>query len=138
MCLIAMLSMQMRGKAECIAMYGIIPGPLKPQELQTYLLALVDALIDFFEEGHTVHDASTGQDILVKGVLWCICCDSRGHRDRIRQCDAGEFCLVQSLCSSRAQQRLQALWMWLLYCASFPTLLTIHLSQNACLEPGLP
>ncbi|DBA88541.1 TPA: hypothetical protein ACH3X2_005012 [Trebouxia sp. C0005] len=38
------LPAHMRGKAECIAMYGIIPGPLKPQELQTYLLVLVEEL----------------------------------------------------------------------------------------------
>ena len=82
--------LQMRGKAECIGMYGIIPGPRKPQDLQTYLVSLVTELREFFEIGYNVWDASTGQYTDVRGVLWCVISDSRGSRDIMCQCDAGQ------------------------------------------------
>ena len=82
--------LQMRGKAECIGMYGIIPGPRKPQDLQTYLMNLVFELTEFFDIGYNVRDASTRQDTVVRGVLWCVISDSRGSRDIMCQCDAGQ------------------------------------------------
>ena len=83
----------MRGKAECIGMYGIVPGPGKSKDLQTYLMELLQELIEFFEVGYCVLDATTGLPIDVKGVLWCVISDSRGSRDIMCQCDAGQFTL---------------------------------------------
>ena len=89
-----MCRMQMRGKAECLALYGIVPGPSKPKDMQTFLGELALDLDELWDPGFRVYDADKDEYFVVKGTIVCTVHDNRGSRDVLCHCDAGNACNI--------------------------------------------
>ena len=84
----------MRGKRENIELYGVIPGPLKHRDQQTYLEEFVDEMVTFWEDGYTVWDEYRQETRTVKGVLWATVHDQPGSKDIMCQCDKGKCAYI--------------------------------------------